>query len=219
MHKKSKCLCKARLTSSCSWCPTRTQSVEHSSSSASHPPLEVGLIHLAPGRTEPSHWRAQLGRWWTHCTSWGATCTAAKLFPGIKCWWNSCSGLMEPVAHSIAISCCESSTAYVCIFSYRILSILYWKSIVPCLQQLLLANSCAHLSPASRQSNCQCQSSILSKSDNLPVSRYSCACKPFAIVLNTMDSWLLTCWKKWWCVQFRSASKQQREYQSQYQTI
>lgn len=80
------------------------------------------------------------------------------------------------------------------------------------LQQLLLANSWAHLSPASRQSNCQCQSSILSKSDNLPVSRYSCACKTFAIALNTMDSGLLTCWKKWWCVQFRSASKQQREY-------
>ena len=56
-------------------------------------------------------------------------------FQGIKCWWNSCSGLIEPVAHSITISsaCCESSTACVCIFSYRILWILYWKSIVPCL--------------------------------------------------------------------------------------
>ena len=59
-----------QAASSCSWCPTHRQSVAHSSSSASRPPWEVARTHRAPGRTEPSHWRARWGKWWTHCTSW-----------------------------------------------------------------------------------------------------------------------------------------------------
>ena len=59
----------AQGASSCSWCPTRRRCVARSSSSASHLPWAVAPIHRAPGHTEPSHWRARWGRWWTHCTS------------------------------------------------------------------------------------------------------------------------------------------------------